>query len=185
MEQINIIFYILTSFFGMERGAVAAETATIIVDTVNKTVTIVQENLFTVIESATDKNAVISNWQSIAFAKPQAASWAEELDNFSDKKIRITADELGSNATLSFGYVNEDNLRVLGIWYNREDNEFSINHVPKDNLETATGNLKGNYWVFPSDETFSFTVNPFKDMPAEFQKAKVSIGELIEKPSKN
>lgn len=181
MEQINIIFYILTSFFGMERGAVAAETATITVDTANKTVTIVQENLFTVIQSATDKNAVISNWQSIAYAKPQAASWAKELDNLTNKEIKITTYESGSNATLSFSYVNEDNLRVLGIWHNREDNEFSINHIPKDNLETETGILKGNYWIFPGVETFNFTINPFKDMPDTFQKSKVSIGALVQK----
>jgi hypothetical protein len=50
----------------------------------------------------------------------------------------------------------------------------------EDNLETATGNLKGNYWIFPGDDSFSFTLKPFKEMPDAFQKAKVSIGELVQ-----
>ncbi|PLT20871.1 hypothetical protein CXF62_12650 [Psychrobacter sp. MES7-P7E] len=67
----------------------------------------------------------------------------------------------------------------MGIWYNADKNHFSINHVPRDNLQTTDGKLIGNYWVFNVDQPFSFTLEPIHTLPQPCQKSKRTLSKLL------
>jgi hypothetical protein len=75
---------------------------------------------------------------------------------------------------------SEKELRALGIWYNEEKNQFSINQIPEENIKTKEGNLDGNYWVIDGDNTFSFIVKPFRQMPAPYQNYKQTLKSILE-----
>ena len=76
-------------------------------------------------------------------------------------------------------YAKENDLRALGIWYNADENQFSINHTPSYNIKTKNGKLNGNYWYFCSDSAFSFTIEPFLQMPKNYQQMKVPLREFL------
>lgn len=59
MEQIKILFFALASFFGIEDGRIASEKTTITVYPQNKEVEIIQEGLFTVIQTQKDSTLVL------------------------------------------------------------------------------------------------------------------------------
>ena len=67
-------------------------------------------------------------------------------------------------------YTDANELRVLDIWYNAEKNEFSINYIPDYNIKTENGTLEGHYWLFNGDSPISYTIEPFIDMPENYQK---------------
>lgn len=84
---------------------------------------------------------------------------------------------------LTLTYRDEKDLQAMGIWYNAEKNQFSINHVPSDNLQTQNGKLIGNYWIFDGDASFSFTLEPFKDLPQNYQNFKQPLVQILAEDS--
>jgi len=181
MEQIKIIFFLLTSFFGMEDGRIAADKTTITIYPKNQKIEIIQENLFTVIQSEKDTTLVLEQWDKLLSWKEKKISWAKELDSFPVKNLTLRPIKKTIQPHLILTYSNEKDLRMMGIWYNPEKNQFSINHDPQENIKTKNGKLVGNYWVFNGDSTFSFTIEPFLQMPEKLKKLKTPIREILMK----
>ncbi|MBQ0734953.1 hypothetical protein [Aquimarina celericrescens] len=179
MEQIKIIFFALSSFFGIEDGRIAADKTTVTVFPENKEIEIIQEKLFTVIQSEKDNTLVLEQWDKLYYWKERKTSWSKELDSFPMKNFNLTPIKNKIQPNLTLTYSNEKDLRKMGIWYNTEKNQFSINHIPQHNIKTKDGKLIGNYWVFNGDRTFSFTVEPFLQMPENYQKFKQPLRELL------
>ena len=179
MEQIKIIFFVLSSFFGIEDGRIASNKTTIAIDPENKEIEIVQEKLFTVIRSERDRVIVLEEWGKLLNWKEREISWAKELDSFSVKSFNLAPIKNEVQPHLVLNYSKEEDLRSLGIWYNKEENQFSINHIPQHNINTKDGKLIGNYWRFNSDSKFSFTMEPFLQMPEDYQKRKVTLEQLL------
>ena len=48
----------------------------------------------------------------------------------------------------------------MGIGYNAERNQFSINNISQQNIKSKNGKLIDNYWVFNGDSKFSFINEP-------------------------
>jgi len=181
MEQIKIIFFALASFFGIEDGRIAADKTTIIIYPKNQKIEIIQENLFTVIQSEKDTTLVLEQWDKLLSWKERKNSWAKELDSFPVKSFTLTPIKKTIQPHLMLTYSNEKDLQMMGIWYNAEKNQFSINHIPQQNIKTKNGKLLDNYWVFNGDSTFSFTIEPFLQMPQKYKKLKTPIWEILMK----
>ena len=181
MEQIKILFYLLTSFFAFEKGHIAADKTTVTVHPDKQEIVIVQEGLFTVIQSEKDSTLVLEQWDNIFHWKENNTSWAKDLDSFSVKSFELTDTQNTIKPNIILKYSDEESLRALGIWYNPEKNQYSINHIPEHNLKTKVGELNGNYWNFEGGNAFSFTLEPFLQMPERYQKSKVPLNELLGK----
>ncbi|MGJ8666313.1 MAG: hypothetical protein ACSHW7_08110 [Patiriisocius sp.] len=179
MEQIKIFFFALVSFFGIEDGRIAAEKTTVTVYPKTNEIEIVQEDLFTVLEREEDASLAVKQWNTLANWEEDEIVWAKALDGFAARRFTIKTVDDNILPHLKFTYHSEQDLRAMGIWYNEERNQFSINHIPRNNMKTENGALSGNYWVFDGDEPFSFTIEPFMDMPDKFKNLKKSLKELL------
>ncbi|HIB49120.1 MAG TPA: hypothetical protein EYO35_12525 [Flavobacteriaceae bacterium] len=184
MEQIKIIFFVLASFFGIEEGKIAADKTTVSVYPQNKRIEIIQEDLFTVIQSKKDSILVLEQWNNLLFWKERNTNWSKELNGFTAKNFSITYTENTIKPNLTLTYLKEEDLRALGIWYNAESNRFSINHIPRNNIESESGKLIDNYWNFDGVKSFSFTIEPFLKMSEDYKKFKVPLKELLAKYKK-
>lgn len=179
MEQIKIIFFVLTSFFGIEDGRIVADKTTVTIDPKTQEIEIVQENLFTVIQSEKDTILTLEQWEKLRYWKERKTFWAKELDSFTNKSLTFTPIKKTIQPHLLLTYSKEKDLRMMGIWYNTEKNQFSINHIPEQNIKSKNGKLVGNYWVFDGDSKFSFTIEPFLQMPEKHKELKTSIKEIL------
>lgn len=179
MEQIKIIFFALASFFGMEDGRIVADKTTITVHPQKQEIQIIQENLFTVIQSENDTTLLLEEWDKLFHWKERKISWARELDSFPIKNFTLIPTKETIRPHLIFTYSNKEDLRMMGIWYNAEKNQFSINHIPQENIKTKNGKLVDNYWIFNGDSTFSFTIEPFLQMPEKYKKLKTPIKKIV------
>jgi len=184
MEQIKIFFFVLASFFSTEDGRIVANTTTVTVHPASKEISIVQEDLFTIIRSQGDIPPILKEWETLSTWKEKVLPWAKELDSFAKKEftLAVIKDSIQPNLTLS--YTSEKDLRELGIWYNAVKNEFSINHNPEYNIKTETGSLQGNYWVFSGATSFSFTLHPFLQIPEQYLQFKKPLEELVQETKK-
>jgi len=82
MEELKIMFFALGSFFGMEDGRIAAEKTTVTVNPLHREVTIIQENLFAVIQLESDAQKVLEQWQKFNNWNEKETPWSVELDSF-------------------------------------------------------------------------------------------------------
>lgn len=179
MEQIQVIVYALLSFFGVENGRVGAEITTVTINSQTKIVEIIQEDLFTVIRSEEDKTLVLKQLEVVRKWEKGNDTWIKDLNSFPEKTFTLLSEVDSIAPRITLKYEDEKDLRNLGIWYNATKNEFSINHIPRDNLKTTDGKLVGNYWVFSGKENFSYRLEPFVKMPEKFKEFKMPLSELL------
>lgn len=185
MEQIRIIFFVLTSFFGIEDGSIAADKTYVTVNPENKEIEIVQNGLFTVLQKENDGHLVMEQWGEILeIQENENTSWATELANFPTKRFHFTLRNDTIRPHLLLTYATEDDLQALGVWYDSKRNQFSVNNIPHHNLKTKSGKLTGNYWNFKGDGSFSFTLEPFLEMPVYDQQIKIRLEELLKEYKK-
>ncbi|HBY67653.1 MAG TPA: hypothetical protein DEG69_07815, partial [Flavobacteriaceae bacterium] len=118
MEHIAIIFYALSSFFGIEDGLIAAEKTEVTIYPKVQQIEIRQEGMFTIIQSKKDSTLVLEQWDKIFNWVERGTNFAKELNNFPVKKLTITSSKSGFSPYLTFSYLNEKDLRTMGIWYN-------------------------------------------------------------------
>jgi len=177
MEQIKILFFVLSSFFGIENGRIAADKTTITVYPESKEIEIIQEKLFTVIQSEKDSILTIKEWNKLQQEKNN--SWSDELNRFPVKSLSLNPIKNTIQPHLILKYTTEEDLQILGIWHNKKKNLFSINHIPQQNINTNDGTLDGNFWFFDGNNKFSFTIEPFQHMPEKYLKFKKSLEELL------
>lgn len=182
MEQIKILFFALTSFFTIENGRIVADKTTVTVYPKAHKIEIIQENLFSIIKQKSDTTLVLKQWNELQSWKENNISWAKELDNFTTKKLVI---KKVIKPHLTLIYSNEKDLEAMGIWYHKEKASFSMNQIPQNNIKTKDGKLVGNYWVFNSDNKFTFTIEPFLQIPEEYKKLKIPIGKIISNKTKH
>ncbi|WP_298972897.1 hypothetical protein [uncultured Psychrobacter sp.] len=179
MEQIAIIFFALNSFLGMEDNTISADKTTVTVYPRRQIIEITQQDLFAIVHSDTDATYVKRQWASVSAHSQQGTGWAKALAPFPSKTITLVTVNNQVQPQLTLSYNDEKDLRAMGIWYNADKNHFSINHVPRDNLQTTDGKLIGNYWVFNVDQPFSFTLEPIHTLPQPCQKSKRTLSKLL------
>ncbi|WP_036156874.1 hypothetical protein [Maribacter forsetii] len=180
MEQIKIIFFLIGSFFGIENSRIASDKTIVTIYPEKHKIEIVQENLFTIIQTEKDTALILAQWEQLANWKENKLPWAKELENFTNKNVTIENNEGAIAPRISFNYTDEDDLRALGIWYNKEKNQYSINNIPREHTTSENGKLEGNYWIFEGNSKFSFAIEAFIDLPNEFKKSKLAITEIFE-----
>ncbi|GHC57295.1 hypothetical protein [Ulvibacter litoralis] len=184
MEQIKILFYVLGSFFGTENAQIASDSTTVTIYPEKQQIEIVQEGLFTMIQPSQDTAIVMKQWDDISHWKERGGSWAKELDSLTNKSFNIKTVHQKIQPNITLTYSNESELRPLGIWYNEEKKEFSINYIPQQNVKTESGVVEGNYWVFKADRPFSFSLEPFVEIPEEYLDFKLTLEDLLKENKK-
>ena len=163
----------------MEDGRIAANITTVTIHPKERQVEIIQEGLFTVIQSEKDTTLVLAQWDQLYNWKERNISWDKELDSFPVKSLTFQTIKDTIQPLIRLSYSSEKDLRVLGIWYNKEKNQYSVNHVTKHNVKTTDGALVGNYWVFNGEHSFSFSMEPFLQLPEQYQKLKQPLHDLL------
>lgn len=180
MEQIKIVFFLLGSFFGMEDGLIAANETVVTVYPKEHKIEIIQNNLFAIVQLEKDTILVSEQWNKITKWNEQKTGWSNDLEDFSEKNISFRIiDNDSIQPHLSLTYSNEKDLSKLGIWYDAEKNQFSINHIPNDNITSNDGQLVGNYYIFDGNKPFTFTIEPFLQMLDVYKSYKRPLNEVI------
>lgn len=181
MVEIKIIFFALLTFFGIEDGRIAANKTTVTIQPDSKQVEIIQEGLFAFIEKDSDIEAVSNQWYELLASHKTNLIWSKELESFTNKTLRLDSINGNVRPSITLNYSSENDLRIMGIWYDEDDKVFSINHIPKEHLETKDGKIEGNYWKFDATKPISFSMQSFKNIPERYLKFKRSIEAVIKK----
>lgn len=180
MEVIKIVFFVLGVFFG-ENSRIGAEKTSVTVNPKEQIVTIVQENIFALIVKEEDSIQVSSELKKIV-----ARNWRKEIEPYPSKSCTFYATGDGNlNAKIILNYPSEKELKDFALDFNEETNRFSLINIPNWNVETEDGTLKGNYWKFRADDSFTFVVTPFKNMPKKFKNAKRNLRPIWEAEKAN
>lgn len=175
MEQVNILFFILSTFFGINDSKIAAEKTTVTINPQSKTITIVQENLFAIVTNEAQNNALVMDFDSILKKTSNNLAWSNEMEKYTNTSCEFyETDRNLLNAKIIFNYENPKDLKSLGVYFT-EEKKYAINHIPNDNLSTKDGMLNGNYWYFETDKPFAFSFSPFKEIPEAYKKFKKSL----------
>lgn len=184
MLEIKIIFFALASFLGIKDARIAADKTTVIIHTQSKEVEIIQEGLFTVLQTGSDTSLVLNEWEKILEAQENKQAWAKDLDSLRVEQLSFPTSKDGMQAHLRLRYSKEKDLSALGIWYKEEQRQFSINNIPPYNINTNDGQLEGNYWVFEAKDSLSFSIAPFDQMPEMYKKLKVPLEDFLAEAKK-
>jgi len=163
MEQIKILFFALASFFGIEDGRIASEKTTITLYPDLREIEVIQEELFTVIQTEKDSILIVEQWNKICDSKSGKTVWSKELDSFPVKNFSLLPIKNKIQPHLKLKYSQEKDL------YNKKKKQFSINNIPQHNIKTSDGQLEKNYWVFSAKDTITFTIEPFLQMPENYK----------------
>ena len=167
MEVIKIAFFVLGVFFG-ENSRIGAEKTTVTINPKEQIITIVQENIFALIANEADSMQVSSELKKVV-----ARNWRKEIESYPSKSCTLYVSDKGSlNAKITLKYTSENVLRDFALDFNKETKEFSLINIPDWNVETEDGAFKENYWRFSADNSFTFVVTPFKNMPDRFKSVK-------------
>ncbi|WP_417885836.1 hypothetical protein [Zunongwangia sp.] len=180
MVEIRVLFFLLASFFGIENGQILSEKATVTINPDSKEIEIVQEDLFSIYQSDENSEVVLSEWNKLQFSEKTNTGLRKEMNAFTIESFNLETKKGNIQPHLKLKYSNQDDLKILGIWYNSPKNQFSINNISKDNISSKTGKLVGNYWIFNADKSFSFTLQPFLQLPEAYQEFKQPIEQLLE-----
>ncbi len=178
MEQIEIIFYVLATFFGQEEGRIAADKTLVTINPKTQQIEIYQQDLFGFVQTDKDIQTTKEQWQELVNEIEKNTELSPSLQNFSLTNAIVEQKE-NPEVELNFKYKKASDLRVMGIWYNDEKNQFSINQISTHNIKTKDGSLDGNYWIFDGTKPFSFTIEPFLQMPEEQLKYKMPLEKLL------
>lgn len=191
MEEIKLLFFILSSFFSIENERIAADKTEVRIFPQEQKIEIFQENLFALIQSKNDEALVLKQWDSLYNWKQNKTPWSKALDNFLVKDLKFNPEEMTTQTHkvlirpyLTLKYKSANDLSIMGIWYNSKKNEFYINHIPEHNIKSKNGRLQGNYWVFSANDTINFTIEPFLNLNDKLKSSKVSLQELLRKHKK-
>ena len=169
MTPINILFYALASFMGMEAPLIVCSQIVVTINSVDKTIEIVQEDLFSIITTPADSMVIVEEWQHILKFEHGKAHNGFTIEHLSwdSHKGRL-------NATLRIRYTDSKTLEEAGIYYNEEPGYALIN-VLDWNIESTDAVLNGNYWVWPETKQVTFSSKPFESIPLEVMACKESM----------
>lgn len=167
MEQIKILFFIAGTFFGVDQSRIIAEKTTVTINPQEKTIVILQENLVSLIKNEGDSLKVQNELEKI---KQPNQSWSSEFKDYSkkEKDFYIAVDDQTLNLKLTLNYTSAKDLKAFGIDINKDD-KFSMTNFPKSHTKSTDGKLGERYWVFETNNSFTFTEEPLTDMPEEFK----------------
>lgn len=174
MDPISIYFFALASLIGIENTAIVCQKATIKINPAQKTFEIHQEDLFAIVMNAEDSLLVANEWQQIAeFHK---STNKKDSDSLAVEEILFSTNDERLNATIKGRYIDEAMLAKAGIHFSDTTKDtFYLMDFPDWNIQSSDAVLKDNYWSWPSDKTVTITMQPYKDMPAEYLQHQRSI----------
>lgn len=182
MEQIEVILFLILSFFGIDPGRIIAEDSTVTIDTKHQEIEIIQNGFFSIIQDVEDSTLTYPQWNRLK--SQDTITWSTALDSFTNKEFKWLKTAKNDSlevfqAQFNMKYANKTMLRKLGVWYNAETAAFSINHIPQQNISTDNGKLEENFWIFTPDEQgkFSFRLQPFLNLPDEFEIFKIRLDD--------
>lgn len=174
MEEIKILFFIVGAFFGVNQSNVIAEKTSVTVNPQEKTIVILQENLIAIVRNENDSLNVQNELKQIVQSNNP---WSSEFTEYSkkEKHFSISKDSTSLNLKISLTYNSDLDLKAFGIDKNT-DGKFSMTNFPKSHTKSADGTLGERYWNFEANKPFTFTEEPFTDIPEEF---KIYIKSLL------
>ncbi|MBU2919733.1 hypothetical protein KO504_00135 [Winogradskyella psychrotolerans] len=173
MEEIKILFFVIGTFFGIHQSNIIAEKATITINPEAKTITVLQENLISIIQNESDSLKVKSELENII--QPNYP-WSSEFANYSKKEkyFFISEDTQTLNLKLTLTYKTTNDLKAFGINKNNVG-KLSMTNFPKAHTKSTDGILGERYWNFNADAPFTFTEEPLTDIPTEYEIHKKSV----------
>ena len=174
MELIKVIFFAIGTFFGVENSIVMAEKTNVSIDTKTQTITINQNNLFTIIRNEQDSIKVAEQLYRISnqATEEERYQWREEFNDYKLKTLDITTNKEKKQLDISIKlkYNTSKDLKVFAIDYVEAENSYAIINIESWNIDTDKGELKGNYWYFKDD--ISFSMSPAATMPEQYKPLK-------------
>ncbi|WP_299112489.1 hypothetical protein [uncultured Winogradskyella sp.] len=166
MEEIKILFFIVGAFFGVNQSQIVAEKSTVTINPEEKTITIIQENLISVVQQESDSISLTAELLKVSNTN---VKWSSEFDGYlqKEKEFYTSEDKKTLNLKLKLTYTTNDDLKDFGIYLNK-DGEFSMTNFPKYHMSTTDGILNDRYWNFKADQPFTFTLEPLTDIPEKY-----------------
>jgi len=176
MVAIKIIFFALGTFYGVDNTRIAAEIVTVDINLEKQIIQIELDNIFSVIATEQDSLLVASELESIGSPYAQnRLEWREEFDMYDWKTMELISDSENRklDGRIELKYQKRENLKDFSIDYSEETQEYAIINIPAWNIKTSHGELRGNYWYFK--DQISFTMQPGELMNDRIKQNKKSL----------
>ena len=173
MELIKVVFFIIGTYFGVENSRVLAEKTTVMINPEEKTIIILHENVVSLFKNTED--SLKARTELKAITQPQH-QWSSEFNDYSKKEkcFFISDDSRALNSKISLTYVSETDLKAFGIDLNPEG-QLSMVNVPESHIKSTDGKLGERYWNFERNRPFTFTIEPFTNIPDKYKSQKKSL----------
>lgn len=167
MELIKIIFFVIGSFFGLENSRVVAEKTTVTINPEEKTIHVLYDNIITIIQNKSDSTTVQNELKKIMNSNQ---NWDIDFESYAKKeKIFYAANgDTTLNGKLSLTYTNITDLKIFGIELDK-NKKYTMTNFPSSNMSSTDGVLGERYWTFNSDKSFTFVLEPMRNMPEEYK----------------
>lgn len=187
MLEIKIVFFILSTFFQTEEHRIFAEKTVVTISQKDKTVEVVQSQLFALVETEEEIQRASEQWKVLTQTPKSQLKWAEALQAFPEKQVQQKSAEAISpegvapiSLILTLRYAKEEDLQALGIWFDKAKNQFSINEIPQLRIQSQDGRQEGNYWYFDAAKPVSFTFQPLlNENTVQKKQRKIALEEIL------
>ncbi|MGJ1430792.1 hypothetical protein ACR79M_04385 [Sphingobacterium spiritivorum] len=166
MNPINILFFAIASIIGMEDASIVSRKVSITINPVDKTFEILQEDLFSIIILPDDSLRVANELRKIVeFGTDDRKT---NINGLTIEKIVLTDDKQQLNAALKGSYTDPKVLAEAGIYFDTVTREFGMINIPDWNIRSSDSVLKDDTWVWTSQKSFTFVMEPFQSIPKEY-----------------
>ncbi|WP_353184060.1 hypothetical protein [Parapedobacter lycopersici] len=172
MNPINILFFVLASFMGMEDARIVSRKVSVTFNPATKTIEIAQEDLFSIIVMPEDSVAVVNELQRILVIAQHGEKAGE--NGFTIEKVSLHSSNLLLNADIQVSYTDPESLEKAGIGFDAATG-FSMINIPDWNIRSSTAVLEGNYWTWPPDKPVTFVMEAFEHLPEGYAEYRRSI----------
>lgn len=172
MEPINLVFFALATLFGNTDSRVVCNRVLVNITPAQKTIEIIQENIFSVYISEEDSLAVASELKTLAQLQKNPLGIVE---GFSVVKFNMSVGADNKlNATIVLKY--DDAMKLKGFGIDSTEEGYYLPSVPAWEIQ-STVVPKDNFLLFPPLKPFHFSMQPFLNMPAEYKDKKTELAK--------
>lgn len=157
IEKVKVIFFLLGSIFAQENCRIASADTRVTVDVPQKTISIMQENLFTTLEN--EANYKYTQKQFYEIVKQPKLS--KELGNFTLESLDFLKDGKKLHAMIKLRFKSAEDLRYMGLYLSKQKDSLAHVNVKEWKISSEEGTLNDKYWFFDMAKpfTFSFDLN--------------------------
>ncbi len=172
MEEVKILVFALVSFFSQENVPVAAKSAAIKIDVVNKQIELHQYDIYSLMDYKEEADKGLEVLMAARALYPDLSKLRLASNFFYEAEGKL-------NAIFYLQYDDLKDLRAISF-YSDVDGNLSYPFIKEYEYRTTTGQIEGRYLRFDGGRDVAFTMQR-KEYPFEGMYSMLEVWKTLEK----